>query len=403
MAIVAVIVVVMLAVVGIMCIKAVSMGKQPIRPTDNNGQAQATNVRSSAQTYKTLGDTKDFIPITNIDDYSFCIGDFNYRAIVECSAVNFGLMNEMEQDRVEASYSQFLNSISFPIEIYVQTREFDKDTMIDNIHNNTNRAIKKYPMVADYGNTYVEQISYLMGDFIPNTKIKKNFVIVSYSINDMTDVSALSASEVKEFALQELSTRAMIVKNGLEGVGIHCDILDKKGIIECLYAYYHRDYYKIARDFASGLYNSIMVNRSNVNNYFDKESLDRILAETQNRIKNLASPDSSKEEIAFFEHIYQTLDSLKAIPSNEYEYYLSMNEPDLLKTMETDMQIVQPYTENQTVQQPVVQDVAASQQYTAEPGQVQQQAYYDPSMYAAYYQNYEQNVANQSERGNVNG
>lgn len=320
-----IVVLLMLTVVGVMCIKAVSIGKQPIRPM-NDGGLQENPVRSGGS-YSSLGDTKEFIPVTNLDDYAFCIGDFNYRAIVECSAVNFGLMNSMEQDRVEASYSQYLNSLSFPILNYMQTREFDKDTMIDNIHANINRAVKKYPMVADYGNAYAEQISYLMGGYIQNTKIKKNFVIISYGIGDMTDVSALSADEVKEFALQELSTRAMIVKNGLESVGIPCEILDKKGIVEVLYAYYHRDYYKIMRDFASGLFNSILVTKKDNQNYFDKEILDRILAESQDKVMRLAGPGSTKEEIAFYEYVYQTLDSLRAIPTNNYEYYKSIVYP----------------------------------------------------------------------------
>lgn len=320
-------VIVMLTVVGILCFKAVSMGKTPIQPVVDSSGIHYTPTKVSSS-YSSIGDTKEFIPVTNLDDYSFCVGDFNYRAIIKCSAVNFGLMNSMEQDRVEASYAQYLNSLSFPIENYTQTREFDKDTMLDNVHANKERAIKKFPMIAAYGNAYEEQLSYLMGEYIQNTKTKKNFVIISYGLNDMTDVSALSATEVKEFALQELSTRASIIKNGLESVGIPCEILDKKGIVEVLYSYYHRDYYKISRDFAAGLYNSVFISKKEKNNYFDKEVLDRILAESQDKVRRLAGPASTKEEIAFYEYIYQTLDSLRAIPTDNYEYYKSIMYPE---------------------------------------------------------------------------
>ena len=45
-----------------------------------------------------------------------------YLMVIECQGVNYDLMSQMEQAAVEEGFIGFLNSLRYPIQIYVQTR-----------------------------------------------------------------------------------------------------------------------------------------------------------------------------------------------------------------------------------------------------------------------------------------
>ena len=55
-----------------------------------------------------------------------------YLMVVECQGVNYDLMSTMEQTAVEEGFLQFLNSLRYPIQIYVQTRTVNLENSISN-------------------------------------------------------------------------------------------------------------------------------------------------------------------------------------------------------------------------------------------------------------------------------
>ena len=54
-----------------------------------------------------------------------------YLMVVECQGVNYDLMSSMEQTAVEEGFLQFLNSLRYPIQIYVQTRTVNLENSIE--------------------------------------------------------------------------------------------------------------------------------------------------------------------------------------------------------------------------------------------------------------------------------
>ena len=55
-----------------------------------------------------------------------------YLMVIECQGVNYDLMSSMEQTAVEEGFLQFLNSLRYPIQIYVQTRTVNLENSISN-------------------------------------------------------------------------------------------------------------------------------------------------------------------------------------------------------------------------------------------------------------------------------
>ena len=54
-----------------------------------------------------------------------------YVMILQCSGVNYDLMSEEEKIAVEEGFVQFLNTLRFPIQLYIQTRSLNLRDIVD--------------------------------------------------------------------------------------------------------------------------------------------------------------------------------------------------------------------------------------------------------------------------------
>ncbi|MDD5318402.1 MAG: hypothetical protein PHF79_01075 [Candidatus Pacebacteria bacterium] len=73
--------------------------------------ASSTSIPSKA--------TQQFVPIKEVRDGVLVLKDNSMRAIVLTSSLNFALKSADEQGAIIAQFQNFLNSINFPIQIYV--------------------------------------------------------------------------------------------------------------------------------------------------------------------------------------------------------------------------------------------------------------------------------------------
>lgn len=69
--------------------------------------------------------TQVFTEIEDIDYDMVLFVDGSAAMVVTTSAVNFGLLSEKEQDAIIYAYAGLLNSLSFPIQILIQTKHKD--------------------------------------------------------------------------------------------------------------------------------------------------------------------------------------------------------------------------------------------------------------------------------------
>lgn len=58
-------------------------------------------------------------------DNMIIMGDGTYRAVLACQSINFDLMSERERSGIEYSYQNFLNSLTFDIQIYIRSQRVD--------------------------------------------------------------------------------------------------------------------------------------------------------------------------------------------------------------------------------------------------------------------------------------
>src|ERR1700721_1507305 len=69
--------------------------------------------------------TQDFVPVSEVRDGVVMLKDGSLRAILLASSINFALKSEDEQTAFIVQFQNFLNSLDFSVQIFVQSRMLD--------------------------------------------------------------------------------------------------------------------------------------------------------------------------------------------------------------------------------------------------------------------------------------
>jgi hypothetical protein len=69
--------------------------------------------------------TQDFVPINDIRNGIMILKDGSYRMMLLTSSINFGLKSRDEQAAVIAQFQDFLNSVEYSLQIFIQSKRFD--------------------------------------------------------------------------------------------------------------------------------------------------------------------------------------------------------------------------------------------------------------------------------------
>ncbi len=69
--------------------------------------------------------TQEFVPIKEIRQGVVILKDGSLRSIVMCSSLNFALKSADEQQSIIFQFQNFLNSLDFSIQIFIQSRKLD--------------------------------------------------------------------------------------------------------------------------------------------------------------------------------------------------------------------------------------------------------------------------------------
>ena len=75
--------------------------------------------------------TQEFVPIERVRDGIVILKTGEIRAVVLTNSLNLGLKSEDEQQAVLSQFQNFLNSLDFPIQIFVQSRKLNIKPYLD--------------------------------------------------------------------------------------------------------------------------------------------------------------------------------------------------------------------------------------------------------------------------------
>jgi len=212
-----------------------------------------------------------FLPFDSIEENMIMMdqGD-KFVMLIGANGVNYYLMSDVEKEAIEGGFIQILNSLRFPIQIYVQTTSVNLDksleiykdrrkVMEDNL---VSRAQNLQYLIRE-GETSREELSEkrleiekfknvydYTQDLILNTEnitlnqwiIKKNYyIVIPYYLSESGMINRFTPDEVKTIAQQELETRATSIIDGLSNIGADAHIVDSTELKQVLYSAVNRE------------------------------------------------------------------------------------------------------------------------------------------------------------------
>lgn len=84
--------------------------------------------------------TQGYLDIYDITHNMVILKDGSCSLAINVSAMNFGLLSEMEQDAIIYSYAGLLNSINFPIQILIQSHTKDATAYLNSLKESEKQA-----------------------------------------------------------------------------------------------------------------------------------------------------------------------------------------------------------------------------------------------------------------------
>lgn len=191
-----------------------------------------------------------------------------YVMVIQCKGINYDLLSEDEKLAVESGFVQFLNTLRFPVQLYVQTRSINLRNTIDDYtdrmgnlaadikkleekrkealkNKNTSLVdrlsfeIRRKQNVLEYGADITDYISRISQN--KNVLQQKTYVVVSYYASELGNIANYSKEEISRNVFDEIYTRCQSLIRTLATSQILGRILSSEELAELLYVAYNRD------------------------------------------------------------------------------------------------------------------------------------------------------------------
>ncbi len=305
------ILIVLLGFIAVLLIFKMRNKDNEIKDTQNK-TAPKENVNLITRNGKSINSIYKFMEFDEITDNMIARKNRKqYVMVVQCKGINYDLLSEDEKNAVEAGFIEFLNTLNFPVQLYVQTRTLNLNSIlneyekrIDDINDQIIRinsqiemaksrqnedAVKKLMFdkqrkenILEYGESIEEYTRRISSS--QNILQQKTFIVLSYYTAEYGDIKNYSKEEIADIAFTELYTRAQTLIRALASAEVTGRVLDSEELAELLYVAYNRD--------ASEKYTL----RDALNSEYDRlySTARDVLEEKKRRIEEQVEEDASR-------------------------------------------------------------------------------------------------------------
>jgi hypothetical protein len=187
--------------------------------------------------------TQEFVPIERVRDGIVILKTGELRAILITNSLNLGLKSEDEQQAVISQFQNFLNSLDFPVQFFIQSRKLNIKPYMDLLQERSTQV--KEDLLKIQIHEYMGFISKFTEE--SNIMTKHFFITVPYfnqsaqSVTPSSILSIQSGTTVKtsessfESARIQLEQRTLTVIQGLSRFGIRAQRLGTEEVVELFY------------------------------------------------------------------------------------------------------------------------------------------------------------------------
>lgn len=191
-----------------------------------------------------------------------------YVMVIGCQGVNYDLLSEQEKVAVEEGFIQLLNTLRFPIQLYIQTRSLNLKDIVDEYKKKVEGFRRQIDVIDlkikeanDQGDEELVQmlefekrrkqnvVEYGMDitDYVARLSLNKNvlqqrtYIVVSYYASEFGATNTYGKEEISNICFSELYTRCQSIIRLLASSDVGGKILDSEELAELLYVAYNRD------------------------------------------------------------------------------------------------------------------------------------------------------------------
>ena len=179
--------------------------------------------------------TQDHLNISDITEDLVVLKDGGASLVIKTNAVNFGLLSEMEQFSIIGSFAQMLNSLSYSIQIAIQSQRLDVSSyilMLDAVQKSqTNPLLAN--MIAKY-RTFVQSL------VKENEVLDKQFYIILNVSSIELGIGFLKKEERIAKAKALLTPRRDQIIRQLTRVGLTAGQLTTAELVKLFYEIYNQ-------------------------------------------------------------------------------------------------------------------------------------------------------------------
>lgn len=202
--------------------------------------------------------TQNALQIAEIRDGIAIMNDGSFRSVLMLKSINFDLMSPQEREGVEYAYQGFLNSLYFPIQIFVRSQKVDIRPYIERMdkirqeHDNMLLALLMDDYIG-YIDALAEQTNimdkkfYVVIPYFPALDVQKAMTQSKNFFSGLTGLfknqEKLVTVDEKDLATgkDELRNRVQAALGGLQQCGVQGLPLDTQELIELYYDSYNPD------------------------------------------------------------------------------------------------------------------------------------------------------------------
>lgn len=282
-----------------------------------------------------------------------------YTMAIKCKGINYDLMSEVEQLAVEEGFITFLNTLRYPVQLYVQAQNIDLKKSVniykerlDELRNRFEEENTKFNSIVNSLDSDEDEIKRAQADkssiqnvyeyasdivkYVEKLSVNKSllqrnfYVLVSYYSAEITSASNFSKDEIANICYNELYTRLQAIISALSACSVSGEVLDSNELAELLYSSYNRDdknIINVHQSLESGFYRLYSTSKD----AFEKRN--EMLQKSISEEARLRAIDALKKAID--DGTYQT----KEDKEDEYDEDVAREAIDLVDGQKTDPNI----------------------------------------------------------------
>jgi len=195
--------------------------------------------------------TKELVSIADIKDSIVLLKNGSLRAIIEVSSINFELRSEGEQTAILQNFQRFLNSIDFPLQMIVNSRQLNMDQYIKAVdaiaESNTNELLKIQALeygkfikeLLDLSNIMTKHFYVALPFYVYETPTKTGLLDSARGMFGSTQKAQIIKPEQLETYRTQLMQRVELILDGLIGIGLKARLLEGQEINNLYYNLYN--------------------------------------------------------------------------------------------------------------------------------------------------------------------